>query len=436
MVVTTISAVLFVVLFLADAFGLHTNPYIGILSFILLPACFVLGLLLIPFGAWVERRRRRAGKPPTSIEWPRIDLNDPAQRRTAIAVFALTMVNIVIVSLGAYKSVEYMDSVNFCGLVCHTAMKPEFMAHQAGPHANITCAECHVGSSAADAVSAKLAGTRRLAAVARGNYSRPIIAAPEDLVESSDTCEHCHDADRFIGDLTRRKPSFADDEQNSPSMLTLHMHVGGRDRINGARGIHWHADPQTVIEYVATDNARTTIPWVRVSDSKGVREYAVGGATPEGVAGGVRRRMECADCHNRIGHGMPATAEQAVDIGIARGDIAIKLPFVRRESARLLKRGYVSEAEAVAAIDSGLRNFYRSNPTGRASAADLDRTVRSVQEIYRHAVIPEMKVTFGTYVSSVGHMDGPGCFRCHDDDHVTRDGRSIGQDCSTCHDME
>src|SRR5689334_3794914 len=117
MVVATISAVLFIIVLLGDLLGLHTNPYLGIV-FLLLPVLFVLGLLLIPLGAWVERRRRAAGKPAASVDWPRIDLNDPVQRTRAVVVFGLTMANIVIVSLGAYKGVEYMDSVEFCGEVC------------------------------------------------------------------------------------------------------------------------------------------------------------------------------------------------------------------------------------------------------------------------------------------------------------------------------
>jgi hypothetical protein len=101
MVLTTISAVLFLVVFLADVFGLHSNPYLGIVFFLVLPGLFLLGLLLIPFGAWTERRRRLAGRPPSEVQWPRIDLNDPVQRRRAGFVFALTIANIVIVSLGA-----------------------------------------------------------------------------------------------------------------------------------------------------------------------------------------------------------------------------------------------------------------------------------------------------------------------------------------------
>ena len=60
MVLTTISAVLFLVVFFADLFGLHSNPYIGLVFFVFLPGVFILGLLLIPLGAWIERRRRLA----------------------------------------------------------------------------------------------------------------------------------------------------------------------------------------------------------------------------------------------------------------------------------------------------------------------------------------------------------------------------------------
>ena len=287
MVLTTISAVVFIVVLLADLFGLHTNPYLGIVFFLLLPALFVLGLLLIPLGAWVERRRRAAGKPPASVDWPRIDLNDPAQRTAAVIVFCLTMANIVIVSLGAYKGVEYMDSVGFCGQVCHTPMKPEFVAAPEGPHARH-----HMRQSATSApararfVKAKLAGTRRLLAVSRGSYSRPIVAAPEDLVASRDTCEQCHSPGQFRGDLTRRISEYADDETNTESVTTLRLHVGGTDRRAGRTGIHWHADPATVVEYIATDDQRQTIPWVRVTDAKnGVREYAVGNACHRSRAG-------------------------------------------------------------------------------------------------------------------------------------------------------
>src|SRR3982750_4613860 len=89
MVLTTISAVLFLVVFLADLFGLHTNPYIGIVFFLILPGIFLFGLALIPAGMWLERRRRQRGHP--AAQWPRLDLNDPIQRRGAFMFLVLTL---------------------------------------------------------------------------------------------------------------------------------------------------------------------------------------------------------------------------------------------------------------------------------------------------------------------------------------------------------
>ena len=132
------------------------------------------------------------GKPPSSTHWPRIDLNDPAQRAMAIGVFALTMANIVFVSLAGYRGVEYMDSTAFCGQVCHTVMKPEFVAHATGSHASVKCVECHVGSGATSFARAKLAGTRRVLAVTLNTYPRPIVASANQLVAATETCEQCH----------------------------------------------------------------------------------------------------------------------------------------------------------------------------------------------------------------------------------------------------
>ena len=47
--------------------------------------------------------------------WPRLDLNDPIQRRTVFIVLMLTLANVVIVSLAAYRGIEFMDSPAFCG---------------------------------------------------------------------------------------------------------------------------------------------------------------------------------------------------------------------------------------------------------------------------------------------------------------------------------
>jgi hypothetical protein len=144
--VTTVSAVLFLSVFFADLFGFHTNPYIDIVIFLIVPIFFLLGLVLIPIGTWWERWRLHTGHP--AKRWPWIDLNDAVLRRRMFIVVLLTMANAVIVSLAAYRGVEFMDSPQFCGEVCHEVMEPEYMAYQDGPHSRVSCVGCHIGPGA------------------------------------------------------------------------------------------------------------------------------------------------------------------------------------------------------------------------------------------------------------------------------------------------
>src|SRR3954452_7752224 len=213
MVLTTVSAVTFLVVFLADLFGLHTNPYLGILFFLILPSIFLFGLVLIPLGGWLQRRRLAAGKAPSEMHWPRIDLNVPAQRRTAVLVFALTMANVIIVSLAAYRGVEYMDSVQFCGQVCHGVMKPEFVAYQDGPHSRVTCVQCHIGPGASWFARSKISGLRQVFAVSFHTYSRPIPSPVRQLRPAREVCEQCHWPEKFHGDKIRRVVEYAEDEK-------------------------------------------------------------------------------------------------------------------------------------------------------------------------------------------------------------------------------
>ena len=127
---------------------------------------------MIPMGIMLERRRQRQGLAPRRM--PRIDLSDPVHQRVVVGVLALTIVNILIVSLAAYRAVEFMDSTAFCGQVCHTVMEPEFVAHREGPHSRVTCVECHVGSGAQSYVYYKLNGLRQLAHLVQGSYPKPV----------------------------------------------------------------------------------------------------------------------------------------------------------------------------------------------------------------------------------------------------------------------
>jgi len=435
---TTLGALFFLIFFLLDVLGLHSNPYMGMLFFLILPGVFIFGLLLIPLGLWRERRRRLAGK--SERAWPHIDFNLPRHRNIAFLVMALTFVNVVIVSLAAYSGVHYMDSNEFCGNVCHTVMEPEFSAFQDGPHSRVGCVQCHIGPGAPWFVQAKISGLRQVVAVAAHTYTRPIASPVHNLRPARETCEQCHWPEKFHGDKVKVIREFASDETNTETATTLQIHVGGgSDKLSIATGIHWHMNVSNVVEYIATDTKRQVIPWVRITDRSGnVREFVAEGVTPEELAKGERRTMDCVDCHNRPGHLFDPSADKAVNRAIAMGMIPRTLPFVKREAAAALAESYPNTQAADEKIAQRLREFYRANYNAMymGKRHDVERAVVGTQQLYRKNVFPGMNVTWGTYPNNIGHMDSPGCFRCHDDNHKSKNGKTIGQDCSFCHEIQ
>jgi nitrate/TMAO reductase-like tetraheme cytochrome c subunit len=434
--IVSISALLFLIVFFLDLFGFHTNPYLGIIFFLIAPAIFIFGLVLIPIGMFFERRRRAAGH-PARVGWPRLDLNNPVQRRGVFIVLVMTFVNVVIISLAAYRGIEFMDSTSFCGQVCHEVMEPEFMAYQDGPHSRISCVQCHIGPGAPYLVKAKIDGVRQVFAVLMDSHSRPIPSPVHTLRPAREVCEQCHWPEKFHGDTVQVKREYADDEAVTESTTTLRIHVGGgSEKLGVATGIHWHMNVANVVEYRA-DPTRMTIPWIKVTDRTGaVREYVAEGVPQEELDKLEQSRtMDCMDCHNRPSHAFFPSPERAVDAAIAGGELSRGLPFIRREAVAALKTNYADRPTAEREIAGHLTNFYRTS--GKAIAQpDLERAIQATQRLYARNVFPGMNVTWGTYPNHIGHMDAPGCFRCHDDNHKTRDGRVIKQDCDLCHQIE
>jgi len=437
--IATVSALLFAVGFVGSLLGMEGSPYIGIIFFLVVPGLFVFGLLLIPLGMLLERRRRQRVGPGVAFVWPRFDFNEARTRRIGFALSVLTVLNGIVVGVAAYKGVEYMDSVPFCGELCHTVMEPEFVAFQDGPHSRIACVQCHIGPGAPWFVKSKLSGLRQVYAVVFRTYSKPIPSPVVDLRPARDTCEQCHWPEKFHGDLVSVVREYASDESNSETTTTLQVHVGGvRTGPGGSTGIHWHVDPQNRVDYVTTDDRRQVIPSVRFTGRDGqVREYVTEGVSAAELARGERRTMDCIDCHNRPTHPFAGSPERAIDHAIAFGDIPLALPFVRREAVALVKGTYGSQQEAAGAISEKLTAFYRQNfaEVLQTRREDLDRAIRGIERVYRRNVFPSMRVAWGTHPNNIGHADVPGCFRCHDDAHKSRDGRVIRQDCDLCHTM-
>jgi len=195
------------------------------------------------------------------------------------------------------------------------------------------------------------------------------------------------------------------------------------------------------IEYIATDDKRQVIPYIKLDDGKGhVTEFFADGVTDAASLKGERRVLDCIDCHNRPSHTFAFSAERAVDDAITAGGFDLKLPFIRREAVKVLKASYPSKDAAFKGIQDGLTAYYRDNYPNAAREAVLQAVV-TAQHVFERNVFPTMNVSWGSYANNVGHSDPgpssfPGCFRCHDDSHKTRAGKVISQDCGLCHTIE
>jgi hypothetical protein len=191
------------------------------------------------------------------------------------------------------------------------------------------------------------------------------------------------------------------------------------------------------VEFVALDEKREQIPYVRVTTPSGaVREYFAEGITLADVEGKPRRRMDCLDCHSRPAHRFGASPEREVDAALGAGEISSKIPFIRREAVRALRGEHPTQDIAMRDIDRTIREAVNARLPHAFEETDLRQAIGVTQAIYRVNIFPSMTVGWGTYPNQLGHITSNGCFRCHDESHKTVAGVAISQDCELCHAIE
>lgn len=423
--------VLIISLFFMTQVGFEGGPYLGIMTFLILPMVFVVGLILIPVGTLLYRRRmRRAPGGETMPALPVFDLNEPKTRRWLLILLGATMFNVVLVAGATYKGVEVMESVEFCGLACHSVMEPEHTAFQRSSHSRLSCADCHIGPGADWFVKSKLDGAWQLVSVALDLYPRPIPTPLHDLRPARDTCEQCHWPTRFVGDKLKIKKHYEEDEANTELTTALLLRVGGAAG-KGSSGIHWHVDPGVSIRY-RSDETREEIYEVEYTDEAGELKLFADRKAPE--EGGVWRQMDCVDCHNRPSHNYQAP-DSEIDIALRDAVIDRTLPFIKKEGLRIINAEYTSHEEAREAISSELAQYYLENhPVVAADREDdIAAAAAALGDIYSVNVFPQMKVWWDTYPEHIGHERSEGCYRCHGKRLRTADREHISRDCDVCH---
>ena len=229
------------------------------------------------------------------------------------------------------------------------------------------------------------------------------------------------------------RTTIASDESNTFRPLFMTLKTIAPPKIIQPRSFHWH---DAKIEYASTDDKGLVIPWVRATSKGSERVFRADGLTVTAAPPGTVYEMTCIDCHNRVGHHY-RSADEVVNGMFGRGELDYTLPFLKRESARLLAERYDSVESAKASISTGLREFYEQAHGDIAAqrSTAIDQQADALFSAYVGNFFPEMNADWRSYPDHSGHWYSPGCFRCHDGRHVAEDGSRISNDCTLCHDF-
>ncbi len=427
----------FVVLSAVDIASNVENPYRSLVTFVGAPAIFTLGIVLFLIAARLQiRKARRLGEDIHFVL--RVQPSDPRYMRNLWVFLGLTFLFVVVVGWSGFKAYEATDSVSFCGESCHV-MDPQNVTYANGPHARVPCVDCHIGPGGSFWVKSKIDGIRQLVATATNSFDRPIHTPVESLRPAQQTCEGCHWPEQFFGQKLTNRTYYRTDEANSPWTISLLVSVGGGNpRTGELEGIHWHMLSAKDVEYIATDEDRQEIPWVRVTDLEtgAVTTYSDSSAEyPDPADPETEVRLfDCMDCHNRPSHSFepPATA---MNLEISRGAISRDLPFVRSIGLGLLNADYETSDQALNSIEVGLAGFYADRYPDQVGAlsAKIAQATEALQRVYENNFFPEYNTDYRARVNNLSHFTNDGCFRCHSSEMQTATGATISTDCETCH---
>jgi nitrate/TMAO reductase-like tetraheme cytochrome c subunit len=453
-VLTTSSFVTFFVLEAARFAGILSNAYIGLITYLSLPALFILGLVLIPIG-W-SRRRRETGKSTRELIDEQFDAAQTTRgffgSKVFLSIGVLTLVNVVFMGIASTRMLHFMDSPRFCGTACHSVMNPEWVTYQESPHARVKCVECHVGEGVGALIDSKVSGTRQMISIAFDLLERPIPTPVHNLRPSRETCEKCHWPDKFYGRRLKTIARHKKDAESTPGYNTLSLKID-TGRAGSRSGIHWHVSGENEIRYSSVDDEREEMIWVDVRrPDGGVKRYrnrALASTADEGNLEGAdgsegrgakkdrsaaARTLDCVDCHNRATH-IYEDPNDAVDRRIELGLLDRALPFIKREALAAVTANYPDQAAAMERIAKHLNGFYeREYPEiARERPAAVDAAVEALRDLYRRNIHHQMNIGWNTYPSLIGHSGGGGCFRCHNPDMVDDEGKAVSSDCTMCH---
>jgi hypothetical protein len=186
---TTMSAVLFIAAIAAELLGLIRNPYGGLIVYVVIPHSSYWGCCS---SLWaIGSTRGDGGATPQSSTTGRCSISGiPGTRRVALTITVLTVANLAIISVAAFGGMRAMESPSFCGrrVICRCIRS----SRRGSPHRmrRLPAPMSHRRRGGA-LVHYKLAGVRQLYHVVTNQIPKPIPAVA-DMRPALETCGRCH----------------------------------------------------------------------------------------------------------------------------------------------------------------------------------------------------------------------------------------------------
>jgi nitrate/TMAO reductase-like tetraheme cytochrome c subunit len=399
----------------------------------------IFGLILVPVGMFLERKKKIKSMVHEAARLPRIDLNDPSHRNAFFIFTIATIIILFLSTLGSFKAFHFTESVEFCGTLCHKVMEPEYTAYQNSPHANVACVDCHVGAGASWYVKSKISGLHQVYAVLTKTYPAPIETPLHDLRPARETCEKCHWPQKFYARTLWTNKYFLADSLNTEWDIILQMKTGPEYSGLGLKeGIHWHINPDVNIEYISDNDKRENITYVKYTNkSTGVVRLYRNDSNPVSdslISASSTRKMDCIDCHNRPSHNYNSPTVY-FDKAMLTGAVSKSIPFFKKVTMGILSETFSTRDTALLKIEKSITDFYKTDYNDYYARNEnlIDSSIKAVEKAYSLNTFPAMKVTYDAYPEHIGHLESDGCFRCHNDAFKADDGHVISRNCDLCH---
>jgi hypothetical protein len=120
---------------------------------------------------------------------------------------------------------------------------------------------------------------------------------------------------------------------------------------------------------------------------------------------------------------------------LAKAKVDESLPFIKSISVEALEDNYITKQQALESIQKTINDFYVSNypEVYKLKKGAIESSIEIIKKIYSRNYFTYMNANWKHFPNNISHVYTPGCFRCHDGNHVSDDGKVISNDCNSCH---